>query len=504
MENKPVQPGSGSHMLRGSAWMIALRWALRGIGVVSTVILARLLTPSDFGVVAIAMIVVGLFEMLSDTGQGLAIIRHENPTREYYDTAWTISVMIGFGIGICILLAAPLTKIYFHEPRSIIVMQCLALRAVMGGFQNIGVVDFRRDLRFHTFFAFSVYTKILQFVVTIGLAFWLRNYWALVAGILGGQAVRTVLSFTMHPYRPRLSLSKMSEIWSFSIWTFVRSVANYLQSQVDNIAIGGIAGAAVMGRYSVAKDVGSSPTAEITEPMITALYPVMAKYQNNPAELRALYLRTLGWSALICASTGVGIMLVTSDMVGVLLGSQWIDVVPFLGWLALGTAVESLRSGAYTILDVLGLPRIGARMQWLRLVLLAVAIVPVAYLTRDLVMISIARLVMATLFIPTLFTAVGTRVGVTPRQYISVLWRPFTAAGVMALAVSGLNMLLPFTGIGRLVLDILAGATTYGGSILLFWELCGRPQAVERDLLTLIERVLTKFRRPVLLAKPAD
>ena len=138
------QAGPGTDMLRGSAWMIMLRWTLRLTGVVSTVILARLLTPNDFGVVAIAMIVVGMFEMLSATGQSQAIIRHSDPTREHYDTAWTISVIIGFGIGTAIFLIAPLTNIYFHDERSIMVMQCLSLRAIMSGFENIGMLNFER------------------------------------------------------------------------------------------------------------------------------------------------------------------------------------------------------------------------------------------------------------------------------------------------------------------------------------------------------------------------
>src|SRR3974390_726878 len=106
--NSDRHAGPGSHMLRGSAWMIGLRWAVRLIGVISTIVLARLLTPNDFGVVAIAMIVVGMFEMLSAPGQGAAIIRHRDPTRDHYDTAWTIYVAVGLAVGAAIYLVAPL------------------------------------------------------------------------------------------------------------------------------------------------------------------------------------------------------------------------------------------------------------------------------------------------------------------------------------------------------------------------------------------------------------
>src|SRR5689334_546854 len=145
----------GRSMLKGSFWMILLRWAIRLIGLVSTVILARLLTPTDFGIVSMAMFVVGMLEVLNQTGQRLAIIRLHDPSREDYDSAWTISLLVGVTIGLLILLIAPFTVVYFHEPRAILVMQCLSLRAVLDGFENIGIVDFRRDLRFDRFFWFN-------------------------------------------------------------------------------------------------------------------------------------------------------------------------------------------------------------------------------------------------------------------------------------------------------------------------------------------------------------
>jgi lipopolysaccharide exporter len=482
------QTGPGTHMLRGSAWMIAMRWAIRLTGVVSTIVLARLLTPKDFGVVAMAMIVVGMFEMLNQTGQGLAIIRHGNPSREHYDTAWTISVMIGFGIAASIVLVAPLTKIYFHDEHSIIVMQCLALRAIMGGFENIGTLDFRRDLRFSKIFVYNFYAKLFSFVVTIALAVALRNYWALVAGILSGQFARTLLSYVMHPYRPRISFAAMSEIWSFSTWTFIRSLGSYFLNTVDVIAVGGATGASSMGHYTVAKDLAFSPTHEIVGPMGSVLFPVMARYQNDPVQLRQLYLRVLGWALIIGASTGIGISLVAPDLVRLVLGQKWVSITPLVAWLALNASIATLNSGAYTTLDALGVPRLGARLQWLRVVVLAGAMFPVAYLTHDLVTLVIVRLLVTVLLIPPLLIVAGKRTGVTVRDYGAAFWRPIAAGGVMALAVWSMNQGLAFTGPVRLGLDIVLGGVVYLGTLLALWNISGRPLSAERDLIALIER----------------
>src|SRR6476646_10453917 len=99
----------GKRMLNGALWMIALRWALRLTGLVSTVILARLLTPRDFGIVAMAMIVVGTLEMFNQTGQKLVLIRLEEPTDDHFNTAWTISFLLGLVIAVAILAVSPFT-----------------------------------------------------------------------------------------------------------------------------------------------------------------------------------------------------------------------------------------------------------------------------------------------------------------------------------------------------------------------------------------------------------
>ncbi len=491
-DSSPEQAPQGSwgaRMLNGALWMIALRWAIRLTGLVSTVILARLLMPSDFGIVAMAMIVVSTLEIFNQTGQKLVLIRLENPTKEHFDTAWTVSFLIGLAIAAAILVVSPLAELYFHEPKVEPVMQCLALRAILGGLENIGTVHFRRDLKFNTFFAYNVYPKLISFTVTIVLAFLLKNYWALVAGILVGQLALIVLSYTMHPHRPRFTLSKVHEIWSFSIWTFFRSVGYYLNGQIDQVVVGGFGGAALMGRYAVATDVAQSPGREINDPMVSVLYPVMSRLQNDMPALRDVYLKTLGWTAFICAATGVGVALIAPDMQQLVLGDRWIGIAPLMSWLAIGGAIAGLSSGAYSLFDALNQPGTGARLIWVRLFLLGAAIVPVAFWTKSLIDIAICRAVGEALFLPGLFHAAHRVSGIGFKQYVQVLYRPLLASILMAFAVIAANMTLPISGNTRLAIDIGLGATVFLGSTWLLWRAAGRPQTPEADVFGRVAKI---------------
>jgi O-antigen/teichoic acid export membrane protein len=465
--------------------MILLRWAIRLTGLVSTIMLARLLMPSDFGIVAMAMFVVGLLELLSQSGQKLTIIRHAAPTREDYDTAWTVSVIVGLFIAAAIVALSPLAQIYFHEPRVVPVMCWLALRSILGGFENIGAVDFRRDLQFNRFFIYNVCPKLVSFMVTILLAFLWRNYWALVAGMVCQQLAMNVLSYTMHPYRPRFSIVKINEIRSFSVWTLVRTIGNYLNSQIDLLAVGGILGTSAMGRYTVAADVAASPSRELVDPLIAVLYPVMSKARFDPVTLRGLFVRTFGWSAVICFSASVGVMMVAHDLIHLVLGAKWFDIEPLMGWLALEAGLLGLCGSAYTAFDAIGKPHLGARMQWVRVVILVLVLAPIALLLKNIIAIAIVRLIVTVIFIPTLFVATGREMDITPKDYLAAMWRPAAAASVMALVIYWSNVLIS-PGLFRLLFDVLLGVATFSLVSMSLWKITGSPVGPEQDILTAV------------------
>ncbi|HEY2008379.1 MAG TPA: lipopolysaccharide biosynthesis protein [Rhizomicrobium sp.] len=487
----------GQHMLHGSFWMILLRWAIRLTGLVSTVILARLLVPADFGIVAMAMFVVGLLELLAQSGQKLAIIRHHAPGREEYDTAWTVSVLSYSVISVLIFISAPFAVLYFHEPRVAPVLRLLALRSFLAGFENIGIVDFRRDLKFNIFFLYTFSLKAISFVVTVSLAFVLRNYWALVAGILSSGILSIVLSYAVHPYRPRFSLARIGDIWSFSTWTLLQSIGEYFNAQADQVVVGGLSGSSAMGRYAVASDVAASPTNEITGPIVAALYPVMSRTRSDPIALRNLYLRTFGWAATICFSAAVGTTMVAHDLISLILGNRWLDIEPLMGWLALAAGLLGLSSGAYTAFDALGKAYLAARMQWTRVIILLIVLVPVGLILRSLPAIAVARFVVTALFIPTLLFSVGREVGVSVLDYAKEMWRPAVSAGLMSLLIYLVNhWLIP--GNLRLTGDVLLGLLVFPCSLLLLWSFVGKPSGPESDLWNMLLNLYTKYRNRAL------
>lgn len=468
------------HMARGSMWMISVRWSLRLMGLISTVILARLLTPTDYGIVSLAAMVVGVVGILSEAGQQSALIRHPNPTREHYDAAWTIALIQGLGVALILWVAAPFGSSFFHEPRIEIVVRVLALRSVLWGAGNIGIVDLQRNLQFNRLFWYRVAPTLISFGITIVAAVVLRNYWALVISVMCEEAVSFVLGYWMASYRPRLGMKKLREIWGFSFWVLFTNMGVHFNTLVDRVAVGRFNGVAAMGRYDVATDLATTANEDLVGPMVATLFPVMAKVQNDRVKRRDLYLTALYWTALICTSTTIGVALVADDMVDLLLGPQWQDVKPLMPFIALAHGVLGLSTSVYTALDTIGQPKKSARLQWIRLIGLSLAIFPVAYYFRDLQTIAATRLAVTLLITPTLFYALMEPFDLHLRDILATLWRPWMAGALMAVVVLGINSIIPFTGPLRLFIDVALGAMTYIAALMILWALAGLPEGPER------------------------
>ena len=187
-------------MVKGATGMAFQRMAIRLIGLVSTIVLARPLLPADFGVVALATGLAAILDSLLELGFDLALIQNQSDGRARYNTAWALSVLRGLFTALILLVGAVPMAALYEDARVADVMYWLALVAAISGFQNIGIVEFRKELRFDREFNLLIWIKAAGFVTTLTLAWMWRDCHALIAGILVAKTAAVVLSYTMHPH----------------------------------------------------------------------------------------------------------------------------------------------------------------------------------------------------------------------------------------------------------------------------------------------------------------
>ena len=342
----------------------------------------------------------------------------------------------------------------------------------------MGVVAFRRELRFSREFVYWFLQRVMTTLVTIGFALWLRDWRALAAGILGGRVLGVALSYVMHPYRPRLDFSRMREVLAFSGWMLTVNVSQYINDRADELAVGSLGSPTSMGVYNVAADTATAPTAETVLPVLQALFPVFARIRDDPAALRAAYLDVLSVCCILSVAIGGGVALVAGDFVQVVLGPKWLAVVPLMRVLAIAGGLFAIMQNGIPVLTAIGHERLAAQLTVSRAVSLLLAVGAAAFF-GDAMAIAYARVAITLVFIPGIFLTLARVLPITLGDMLARIWRPVAAGCVMAVCVLAVHAAAPDIPALRLAIDVATGAAAYTGATLLLWGLAGLPAGPE-------------------------
>ncbi|HZF26876.1 MAG TPA: lipopolysaccharide biosynthesis protein [Steroidobacteraceae bacterium] len=481
-------------MARGAMWMILVKLGERGLGLLSTLILVRVLLPTDFGIVAMATSFTFLLELLTAFGFDVALIKHQQPTKALFDTAWTFNVIFYVLVAAAMLVGSGPLAHFYGEPRLTAVICALACGSVVQGLENIGVVHFRRDLQFDREFRFQLIKKLAMFCTTVPLALLWRNYWALVAGMVCGRVIGVVTSYAMQSYRPRFSLEAAAELVHFSKWLAINNVLGYAKERCCDFVIGRLLGPSSLGLFNVSNEIATLPSNEMVAPINRAVLPGYAKMSADPLVLQRGYLDVTALIALVSVAAGVGVAAIAPILVPAVLGKNWLAAAPLIEILALYGVVYSMQSEVYSVFLVLGRPDIQVKTNVAYAAVLVGAMVTLVHLL-GLQGAAWAFLGTAVLMMPVNIGLALRLLRLPGSSYLALLWRPTFASAAMYVTVR--MLVAPVTGAessGMLVLSllgaILLGIVSYAVALWILWMLARCPEGAERILLTTMRRWL--------------
>ena len=486
----------GGRVAAGAAWAMLQKLLERGLGLVSTLILARLLVPEDFGLVAIASSFVALLELLRMFGFDMALIQLRSVDQSHMDTAWTFAAILGLGIAILVASLAPVVADFYGDPRLMPVLWVLALSAALNGLESNGPVMLRRELHWRKDFIFQTTRKVAAVIFMIPLAFLWRNYWALVVGTLMGRFASLVVSYVISPHRPRFSLSARGDLWTFSKWVFINNILLFLQQRLPNLIMGKLTSAASVGYFGMSRDVGTIPTLEMVMPINRAAFPGYSRIAGDIPRLRAGFLKLFGTIALLVIPAGVGVALTAELIVRVFLGERWLPAVPAMQILGIYGGLYGLQSNANAAYLAVGRPRLQSVMM---LAFIVVLVPGLLILTPRLAHTgaALACLLAASVAVPLNLVNVCRCLEMPVSQLARAVWRPFGGSALMAVAVLCTLALLPaatsaHAAAAHLIGCMAIGAVAYGLVTMAAWHLCGRPDGAERWV---IDNLSNRLRR---------
>jgi O-antigen/teichoic acid export membrane protein len=416
----------------GSAvvWHSAALAGEKLIFLVRLVVLARLLLPEDFGLVAVGMAAMALMVSVTDLGVVAALVQQPSNEKPHLDTAWTISVLRGALVSLVLVLAAPQIAAAFGEPTARPFVQAIAFTVFLRSAASIRIAHLNRELHFRSLAIIGLATAVVNTVVAIVLAP-SQGAWALVWGSIAGALTFLLASFMAAPYMPRFRFSRMSvgSIMRFGRWIFLIGIIAVLGDTILRMIISRQLGVAELGVFFMAARLGFLPAQLITEIVGTVAFPVYAHLQKDRRKATSMYRQVLViTTALMVPVCSVFICLVP-DLVVDVLGERWNETVVIMQILILSSMIGTVGSSVGPLLKGVGQPQ---KIAWMELWKLIILIVPAWFL--------VARYGLAGAGIAWLFSIAATQ-AIALYYAVRLLDMPFEGLGRVLFAI-GLCALL--------------------------------------------------------------
>lgn len=356
--------------LRGTSWTYIAFYGSKVVVFITTVILARYLSKSEFGVVAYAITIIGLLDVVKDLGIGASLIYHRDEA--FFSTAFWISISTSFTFFLLAWIGAPLVGSFFDDPQVIWVTRILAMSLPLNALGSTHEAILIKELEFRKRFFPTFSKSIVKGVVAIGLAFLGFGAWSLIISQLSGIIVAVIILWSIVPWRPSFAFSNQAahSLLSFGLPLVGMNIVSAVALNVDYIFIGRYLGSESLGVYSLAFRIPELTILYFCGVVAQVIFPIFGKIRDDADALNRGFLETARYVALVTVPIGLGMALLAEPLVLTIFGEKWLDVAPVLQGISIYALFISLGFNAGDVYKAQGRPGILTLMSILHIFLL--------------------------------------------------------------------------------------------------------------------------------------
>ncbi|MFG6468777.1 lipopolysaccharide biosynthesis protein [Roseateles sp. BYS87W] len=331
---------------RGTLFMAGSRVSGMAVGLLSSAVMGRLLTPDDYGLVAMAMSLMMLLNLLKDFGLTTAVVQHDDLRAEQLDAVFWINLFVALGFAAIGALAAPWIARFYSQPsiEPIVYALCVALLVV--SISSTHAAMLRRHLNFQPLMWGEMAAQLAGLVVGVGLGWWTRSYWAIVASQLVSSLATTVVMWVALPWRPGrpAHLKSANALVRFGANLSVFSLLNFFSNQLGAILTGAWLGAGAAGNFNRAQQLLSLSGSTLMGPISQTTLPVLSRLQNDPDGYRQYYYALISRTGLFFGLLGAFVVVAGDAVARLLLGPQWVQAGEMYRWFGMAIFAVGLAS----------------------------------------------------------------------------------------------------------------------------------------------------------------
>jgi O-antigen/teichoic acid export membrane protein len=458
----------------------------RLIKFVSTIILARILLPEDFGLVAIASIFLNLLDMFKDLGVGNALIYKKEKVDDAADTAFIIIPLLGAVLFAIAYFSAPFAAIFFGDAIVTDIIRVSAITFLLAPFGSVPSILFEKNLDFKKSQTPQIISSTVSSVLSIFLALVGFGVWSLIYSGLIGAVTGLLVIWKITPWRPRLrfDLSIAKELFGYGKHILASSFFIFLATNLDSTIIGRLLGVTALGLYSMAYRISNYPVTNVTYLISGVMFPTYSKLHGAGGKLKKAYLMTFKYVSLLSIPASFGILIITNDFVQVVMKPKWGPIIPIIQILCFYGLVRSLGATTGEIFKATGKPKLLAFFTAMSLGLFVLLVIP-AITFYGVVGVCVITTFSEGFTVVFALREVNRILGISLKEFSDMLKDPFVAGSLALLVAYLVKLMIYETSWVSLFAIFISYSITY---ILLIYLLDKKIKAEVTELIKMLAR----------------
>ncbi len=454
--------------MKGILWRFISFGSNKVLSFISTIILARLLVPEDFGLVAIGHLVINSIHLLGGWGLADAFINKRKHERQYYTALFYSSIFISSVVFLLVFFLAPLFSNFFSNPSSLVIIRVMAVTLVIKSFVHPAIALIKKRMQFKRASVLGFINHLTTFIVVVSLAFFGFGVWSLVIGGIFAALFDFFVFFLFFPVKPMLTVPfrYIKDLFVFGKYMFFSTIFLFLLNEGDDAFVGKILGTVSLGVYTLAFHLANFAVFNVTFVVSQVVLPAYASIQDNKRRLKAAYFKVFRYIALVAFPASFGIFILAPELVPIVYSPKWNAMVYPLMILCVYGLSRSLIATTGEVFKAVGKPKLLRRTTFIQLIVLAAIIYPLTKLfglTGTCLALTLAALSVHWLN----FYYVARVLGASFGDFMKVLKAPLISSLVMLAAIHFGKKVLPVESVFVLILFIILGALVYFASVRL-------------------------------------
>ncbi|BAQ65680.1 lipopolysaccharide biosynthesis protein [Geminocystis sp. NIES-3709] len=421
--------------IQGFFWSILQNWGSQAGSFIVFLILARLLTPEDFGLVSLANVLLALMNIFLEQGLSSALIQREKLEREHLDTVFCTQVIIGIFLTLISFFLADSIANIFNQPQLIPIIKCLSFLFIINSFGHVYQAILKRELNFKIMAIRSLIAIFISGILAIFIAFLGAGVWSLVIQQFVFESIVVLVMSKAVNWRPmfRFSYRHFQELFSFSFYVLSYQFMNFVERKFDNLLVGYFLGEIALGYYTIAHRILEVMNQLLVGTLNQVALPLFARLQNHSQSFLETFYRATQWTCLITFPIFSATIILSSELIITLFGEKWLHVIPIMQILSLGGIIYTITSFQKSAFLALGKPNLQLKLGLINSILnfvfcltavkWGVTAIALAYVTSNYIVFPIGQLMLNRLII------------LSWKTYLSKFLAPITCTLMMILGL---------------------------------------------------------------------